>query len=302
MKEVVHIKSISEVHSILGIEKPKHPLVSILKVDSTITDFDFGDVTYVLDFYQISFKEGFSGSFQYGRSKYDFDEGSLVFTKPKQTIQMDSEIETNSTSGWILLFHPDLIRKSELGRTIEKYSFFNYDLNEALHLSDKERNSLKDLVIKIEEEYNNNIDKHSWEIIVGNIEMIIKYSKRYYERQFYTRKDLNSDVLTKFNRILKLYYSSEQPMDSGVLTVKHCANQLNLSVNYLSDLLKSETGRSAKDHINDYVIEKAKTLLLSNDQNISQISYSLGYENPQGLNKLFKKQVGLSPKEYRNLN
>jgi AraC-like DNA-binding protein len=302
MKEVVHIKSISEVHRILGIEKPKHPLVSVLKMDSRITNFDFGDDTYVLDFYQISFKEGLSGSFQYGRSKYDFDEGSLVFTKPKQTIQMDSEIETNSTSGWILLFHPDLIRKSELGRTIEKYSFFDYDLNEALHLSDKERTSLTDLVIKIEEEYNNNIDKHSWDIIVGNIEMIVKYSKRYYERQFYTRKDLNTELLTKFNRILKHYYSSEQPINSGVLTVKYCANQLNLSVNYLGDLLKSDTGRSAKDHINDYVIEKAKTLLLSNNENIGQISYRLGYENPQGLNKLFKAKVGLSPSQFRTIN
>lgn len=201
-----------------------------------------------------------------------------------------------------MLFHPDLIRKSELGKSIEDYSFFNYDLNEALHLSENERNSITDLVLKIEEEYNQNIDKHSQELIIANIEMLLKYSKRFYDRQFFTRTNLNKDLLSDFNKVVRTYYKSENPIQSGVLSVKECAKKLNLSVNYFGDLIKSETGRSAKDHINDYVIEKAKTLLLGSNESVSQIAYSLGFEYPQGLNKLFKAKVGISPSEYRNLN
>ena len=233
---------------------------------------------------------------------YDFDEGTLTFLKPNQTIQIENQDEIKGSSGWTLLFHPDLIRKSELGKSIEDYSFFNYDLNEALHLSENERNSITDLVLKIEEEYNQNIDKHSQELIIANIEMLLKYSKRFYDRQFFTRTNLNKDLLSDFNKVVRTYYKSENPIQSGVLSVKECAEKLNLSVNYFGDLIKSETGRSAKDHINDYVIEKAKTLLLGSNESVSQIAYSLGFEYPQGLNKLFKAKVGISPSEYRNLN
>ena len=235
-------------------------------------------------------------------NQYDFEEGSLLFTKPGQTIQVSNEVEENNTSGWILLFHPDLIRKSELARAIENYTFFDYDLNEGLHLSDKEKQSLTELVNKIQEEYNQNIDKHSQELIIANIEMLLKYSKRFYDRQFFTRTNLNKDILLEFNKVLKNYYNSESPMQNGVLTVKICAEQLNLSVNYLGYLIKTETGRSAKDHINDYVIEKAKTRLLGSNKNVREISYGLGFEYPQGLNKLFKAKVGMSPSQYRNMN
>ncbi|TMU55133.1 helix-turn-helix domain-containing protein [Flagellimonas algicola] len=302
MSNIVRIRSINEVHKFLGIEKPKHPLVSVIEIDDSITNFDYGDTKYVFDFYQINLKQGFSGSMNYGRNSYDFDEGTLTFIKPNQTIQVENQEEIKGSSGWTLLFHPDLIRKSELGKTIEDYSFFNYDLNEALHLSEKERKSITELVLKIKEEYNQNIDKHSQELIVGNIEMLLKYSKRFYDRQFYTRTNLNKDILTEFNRSLKNYYNSEEPLLNGVLTVKECSNQLNLSVNYLGDLIKSETGKSAKEHIQEYVIERAKTKLLGSSEDVSQIAYSLGYEYPQGFNKLFKSKVGLSPSQYRNLN
>ncbi len=302
MKEIIRINSIGEVHRILGLEKPRHPLVSVMPLDSRVSDFDFGDATYVMDFYQISFKKGFSGSFGYGRNRYDFEEGSLIFTKPGQTIQVDDELEAQSSSGWILLFHPDLLRKSELGKTIDEYSFFDYDLNEALHLSEKEKNALTDLVEKIQEEYNQNIDKHSQELIIANIELMLKYSKRFYDRQFYTRTNHNQDILASFNKVLRSYYRSEQPLTDGVLSVKSCAEQLNLSVNYLGDLMKAETGRSAKDLINDYVVERAKTRLLGTNDSISEIAYGLGFEYPQGLNKLFKSKVGVSPTQFRNLN
>ena len=302
MHKIISIKSIGEVHRFLGLEKPRHPLVSLIKVDNELFDQDYGDDKYVLDFYQISLKMGFTGSFQYGRNSYDFEEGSLIFTKPGQTIQGGHEGETGETSGWMLLFHPDLLRKSPLGKTIEEYSFFDYDLNEALHLSEKERSALTDLVRKIEEEYNQNIDKHSQDLIIGNIELLLKYSKRFYDRQFYTRTNQNKDILADFNRVLKDYYNSEDPFRKGVLTVRECANALNLSVNYLGDLLKSETGRSAKDHINDYVIEKAKTILLGTNEPISEIAYQLGFEYPQSFNKLFKARVGVSPSQYRKAN
>lgn len=304
-KAVLLMKSLRllpELHRIFELEKPKHPLVSVIQIDDRITNFEYGDAKYIFDFYQINLKQGFSGSMSYGRNSYDFDEGTLTFLKPNQTIQIENQDEIKGSSGWTLLFHPDLIRKSELGKSIEDYSFFNYDLNEALHLSENERNSITDLVLKIEEEYNQNIDKHSQELIIANIEMLLKYSKRFYDRQFFTRTNLNKDLLSDFNKVVRTYYKSENPIQSGVLSVKECAKKLNLSVNYFGDLIKSETGRSAKDHINDYVIEKAKTLLLGSNESVSQIAYSLGFEYPQGLNKLFKAKVGISPSEYRNLN
>ena len=302
MQEIVRIKSITEVHRILGLESPNHPLVSLIKIDDRITNFDYGNAKYVFGFYQISLKQGFSGSMMYGRNSYDFDEGSLTFIKPNQTIQIESQEEIQGSSGWTLLFHPDLIRKSELGKNIDEYTFFNYDLNEALHLSEKERVSLTDLVAKVEEEFSQNIDKHSQELIIAYIEMLLKYSKRFYDRQFFTRSNLNKDVLYKFNSLIKEYYTSEKPATIGVLTVKECAKELNLSVNYLGDLLKSETGKSAKDHIQDFVIERAKTQLIGTNEGISQIAYGLGFEYPQGFNKLFKSKVGSSPSEYRSLN
>lgn len=302
MNEIIRIKSINEVHRIFELEKPRHPLVSVIQIDDRITNFDYGDPKYIFEFYQINLKQGFSGSMNYGRNSYDFDEGTLTFIKPNQTIQIENQDEIKGSSGWTLLFHPDLIRKSELGRTIEDYSFFNYDLNEALHLSENEKNSITELVLKIQEEYNQNIDKHSQELIIANIEMLLKYSKRFYDRQFFTRTNLNQDLLSEFNTVVRTYYNSENPIESGVLSVKECARQLNLSVNYLGDLIKSETGRSAKDQINDYVIEKAKNQLLGSKESISQIAYSLGFEYPQGFNKLFKAKVGISPSAYRTLN
>lgn len=303
MKEIIRIKSISEAHSFLKLPKPNHPLVSVIELNDRIINFDYGDTKFVFDFHQVNLKQGFSGALIYGRNSYDFEDGTLTFIKAGQVIQMEKLPETvKESSGWTLLFHPDLIRRSELGKTIDDYTFFDYELNEALHLSDKEINALNELIQKIQDEYNQNIDKHSQELIIANIEMLLKYSKRFYDRQFYTRTNLNKDILSEFNKILKAYYDSESPIQKGVLTVKECARQLNLSVNYLGDLLRTETGRSAKELINEYVIEKAKTRLLGSNESVSEIAYSLGFEYPQGLNKIFKAKVGLSPSQYRNLN
>ena len=302
MKEIIRIKSISEVHDFYGFEKPKHPLVSVLPIDDRMTNYDYGDATYAFDFYQVSLKIGISGSMIYGRNSYDFKEGTLTFIKPNQVVKVENSEDIQGSSGWTLLFHPDLIRRSELGRTIDKFSFFNYEVHEALHLSDDEKKSLTELVQKIEKEYNQNIDKHSQELIIANIEMLLKYSKRYYDRQFYTRTNLNKDLISKFEKVMTKYYQSDSPNQHGVLTVRYCADTLNMSSNYLGDLIKNETGRSAKDHIHDYIIEKAKTTIVGSNETITEIAYNLGFEYPQSFNKLFKAKTGMSPREYRNLN
>lgn len=302
MKEIFRIKTISQAHDFFGFAKPKHPLVSVLPIDERMTTKEYGDVSYTADFYQISLKSGIKGTLSYGRNQYDFQEGTMTFIKPNQVLKVENSEDYEGGSGWTLIFHPDFIRKSELGRKISQYSFFNYEVSEALHLSDDEKTALTDLVNKIEEEYQQNIDKHSQEIIIGNIEMLLRYCKRYYDRQFYTRTNLNKDIISKFEKVMHDYYRSDKPTEFGVLSVKYCANALSMSSNYLGDLIKNETGRKAKDHIQDFIIEKAKTAILGTNETISEIAYGLGFEYPQSFNKLFKAKTGISPLKYRNLN
>ncbi|MEM1219366.1 MAG: helix-turn-helix transcriptional regulator [Bacteroidota bacterium] len=302
MEEIIRIKSISQVHEFYGYEKPKHPLVTVLLIDERMTEFEYGDQKYIFDFFQISLKEGINGSMSYGRNSYDFEEGTLTFIKPNQVVQVENTHDYKGRAGWTLIFHPDLLRKSALGRTIEDYSFFNYDVHEALHLSEEEKGSLTSLVEKIELEYQYNIDKHSQDLIIANIEMLLKYCKRYYDRQFYTRSNLSKDLIAKFEQVMREYYASDKPQELGVLSVKYCANVLAMSSNYLGDLIKAETGRNAKDHIQDYIVEKAKTLIIGSKQTMQEIAYQLGYEYPQGLNRLFKAKTGMSPRQYRKVN
>ena len=302
MKEFIKIKTISQVHEFFGLESPKHPLVSIIPINDQITNFNFGEATYLVNLYQISLKLGIQGSLLYGRNSYDFEEGTIVFTRPNQAIKIENNEDYQGSSGWTLMFHPDLIRKSELANYIDSYSFFAYDTSEALHLSGQERDSLSHLVSKIEQEYNQHIDKHSQELIIANIELLLKYCKRYYDRQFFTRSNLNKDIISKFEQVIKNYYHTNQALEYGVLTVNYCATQLNTSPNYLGDLLKNETGKNAKEHIQDYLIEKAKNQIINSNENISEIAYSLGFEHPQSFNKLFKAKTGMSPTKYRSIS
>ena len=303
MSNIITIESITQVHDALGLDKPRHPLVSLLPIDKRIATYDYGDVTYVFDFYQISLKAGIKGTMTYGRNRYDFQEGCMVFSKPGQAFQFENNDEiTDKTKGWTLLFHPDLIRKSELGQSIEKYSFFSYETHEALHLSGDEKGSLNELAEKIEREINQNIDRHTQKLIISNIELMLDYCTRYYDRQFYVRTNLNQDIITKFESLLRDYYLSAKPLDLGVPTVKYCGEQLHLSSQYLSDLLKKETGKNAQQHIQHFVIERAKTQLLNSTEQVSQIAYGLGFEYPQHFSKLFKSKTGVSPAEYRTKN
>lgn len=301
MKNIIRIETISQIHNAIGIGKPKHPLVSVIPM-KLLSGYDYGDAIYVLDLYQVSLKSGVTGSIQYGRNSYDFQEGTMVFSKPNQSMSYADSEPTDEGDGWALFFHPDLIRRSELGRTIDQYTFFTYEANEALHLSEDERENLLELVQKIEKEYKQNIDKHSQELIISNIELLLKYCNRFYDRQFYTRTNLNKDFITKFERLIKDYFNSEKPVELGLPTVKLCAEEMNMSSSYLSDMLKKETGKNAQEHIHLYMIDKAKTMLLGSDDSISQIAYGLGFEYPQHFSKLFKQKTGMSPAAYRNVN
>lgn len=300
--DILQIKSIKEVHDTLGLPAPKHPLISIIWAKDFPDVKQFVGLKYVSQLFNISMKDGIEGAMGYGRNSYDFTEGMMVFSRPQQVLTIQDKTIQEDAKGWMLMVHPDLFRKSELAQSIDSYSFFDYEVNEALHLSDEEKETLTDLVLKIEKEINQNIDKHSQKLMISTLELILDFCNRYYDRQFYVRTNYNKDLISKFNHIIRDYYKSDRPLSSGVLSVKSCAEQMNMSPNYLGDLIKAETGRSAKDHINDYVIDRAKNLLLGGGDSISEIAYSLGFEYSQGFGKLFKSKVGMSPSQYRNIN
>lgn len=302
MNNIIHIKSVTQAHELMGIEKPKHPLISVFR-HTPETNKDFSDIRLAFDLYFIALKDGIKGKFKYGRSTYDFEEGALTFISPGQVISEPDASDIDSESaGWNILIHPDLIRKSPLGKNIGNYSFFNYDINEALHLSDKEKQALTELVYKIEEEISQNIDKHTQKLIVSNLELLLDYCGRYYDRQFFTRSNMNKDTVTQFEKILRTYFGDEKQLDIGLPTVKYCAEQIGMSANYMSDMLKKETGRNAQDHIHGFIIEKAKTILLNSGDSISQIAYGLGFDYSQHFSRIFKAKTGMSPKEYRTIN
>lgn len=298
MKNIIRIKSISEVHAFLGIQKPKHPLVSLIPIDDDMINADYGESTYLFDFYQISLKQ-FEGQFRYGRNSYDFEEGSVLFLKPNQAITMESTEEMKGAKGWTLLIHPQLFHNAQLGKSIEEYSFFSYDANEALHLSEEEKENLTEVVQKIEHEYSQNIDRHSQTLILSNIELLLNYCNRYYDRQFFTRTNENKDHISRFENLLNEYFDKEKQLEHGIPTVTYCGDSLNMSGHYLSDLLKKETGMGVQEHVNNYVIQKAKNLLLSSNFSVSEIAYQLGFTYPQHFSKSFKKKTGVSPAEFR---
>lgn len=307
MSNTFEINSISQVHQSLGLAKPKHPLVSVVYTKDVKTTKVFQKVKIVNNLYQISLKSSIQlGKLQYGKSSYDYEEGTLVFTSPGQVTEYEpkQEIETSNQEieGWTLLFHPDLIRKSDLGDKIRRYGFFNYDVNEALHISDNEKNTIEEIIEKIIKEYSQNLDRHSQPLIIKNIELLLDYCLRFYDRQFYTRTNLNSDIIAKFERLLREYYQNNKVENLGIPNVNYCGQALNLSPNYLSDLLKKETGKTAQEHIHLCIIERAKNSLLNSNHSISEISYALGFDYPQYFSNLFKSKTGLSPREYRNLN
>ncbi len=302
MNKIHHIKTISEIHQMMGLAKPKHPLVSVITDFGESQEMNLEGIRFSTDLYSISLKSDVEGTIYYGRNTYDFQEGTLIFLKPNQVAEYEAgSEEVSHARTWSLIFHPDLIRKSDLGRQIDKYHFFDYDAREALHLSDDEKSSIQNIVALIQKEIESNIDRHSQELIVSNIKLILDYCTRYFDRQFYTRTNLNKDVVTRFEKVLKDYYDSGQAFESGVPSVSFIGKEMGMSPYYLSDLLKKETGQNTIEHIHFYIIDRAKSVLLGTNQSVSEIAYSLGFEYPQHFAKVFKNKTGTTPTEYRKV-
>lgn len=297
--KIYHIQSISQLHAAVGFEKPTHPLISIINVGEWEISDDWLGQRIKTDLYSIALKDA-SCAMDYGRHTYDFNEGVLIFTAPNQVVGIQKEQQKGEISGWMIFFHPDLIRNTPLGKRIEDYGFFDYAVHEALHLSDAEQNTLNECVKLIEAEIGERIDNHSQRVIVSTLELLLNYSLRYYERQFNTRAAQNTDVVTQFEKLLKDYYKQGRFSEDGVPSIEFFADTIHLSPNYLSDLLKKETGMSAKDHINHFIVEKAKTLLLSESDSISGVAYQLGFNYPHYFSRLFKSKTGMTPNDYRN--
>ena len=279
-----------------------HPLVAV--VDFSKSDEYIEEGTRITcDFYMVMFKNYCANEMRYGRKAYDFQDGSLFCVAPGQVLAMDSQVEKRDDKmGWGLFFHPDLIRSTSLGRKMKEYSFFSYETNEALHLSDKEKQVLYEIVQKINAELAENIDSHSQTLITSNIELLLNYCIRYYDRQFITRKTPNQDILTKIENVLTNYFHSADISEKGLPTVKYLGEQVHLSPNYLSDLLKRETGMNAKDRIHYYLIEEAKNSLLNTNKSVGELAFDLGFEYPQYFSRLFKSKTGMTPLEYRSMN
>lgn len=298
---ILKISSISELHALLGLPKPKHPLISLIDTSQfEVTAAQVGHKV-IIDFYMISLKDKSCGA-EYGRNQLDFDEGVMAYAAPGQVYTHTREVKKGEITGWMLYFHADLIRKTHLSHVVEEYSFFNYETYEALHLSEEEEQLVNSCAANIEAEYNQRIDGLSQRVIVSNLELLLNYSLRFYERQFHTRTNQSKDVVVQFERTLKSYMQGDQLLEGGLPPIQYFAEQAHLSQHYFSDLIKKETGRSPKDHINEQVVERAKTLLLTTGQSVSEIAYTLGFNYPHYFTRLFKSKTGHTPVAYRQLN
>lgn len=273
---------------------PQHPLISIVDY-ARINDVPGG--TAVFDFYAISLKRGVNKMI-YGQQEYDFDEGVLYFMGPNQVLSATGN-SYPERSGWILFLHPDFLWNSSLARKIREYEFFNYSVKEALFLSEKEETIINGIIANIGQEYQANIDKFSQEVIIAQLELLLTYAKRFYERQFITRKKSNHQILARMEQLLDMYFDSEGSVSGGLPAVQQFAEQLNLSPKYLSSLLKQLTGQTTQQHIQSKIIEKAKEKLSTTNLTVGEIAYALGFEHPQSFNKLFKAKTNVSPLEFR---
>lgn len=288
------INSISEFHRLLSLPEPRHPLVSVINLAKSIFLEDEIWKGFVNRFYCVALKREAKGKIRYGQQHYDYDKGVLSFTAPNQVQQLDLQ-NMECGSGYLLIFHPDFLLQHPLANSIHQYGFFDYAVNEALHLSAGEEDDLITILHNIDKECQH-IDKHTQEIILTQIESLLKYSNRFYERQFLTRKNNNLALLTRFEQLIDDYFNSEV---QSLLTVNYIAAQMNLSPNYLSDLLRIHTGQNTQQHIHEKLIAKAKEKLSTTNLSVSEIAYALGFEHAQSFSTLFKKKTNLSPLEFR---
>ena len=298
MEKISKIESVAQFNRERG-QKTLHPLVSVL--DQSLSG-QVQEARYLSELYIIFLKDTKCEELKYGRNHYDYEEGTLLFIAPGQVFGFEGKGKMLQPSGWALVFHPDLIHGTSLGRHIHDYSFFGYQSNEALHLSERERKIVLDCFAKINYELEHAIDKHSKRLIVSNIEMALDYCVRFYDRQFITRDNVLKGILEKFENLLQEYFQSEKPQTLGLPSVARCASELNLSANYFGDLVKKETGKTAQEYIQSKVIDVAKEKVFDQSKSISQIANELGFKYPQHFTRLFKQRVGQTPNEYRSLN
>jgi len=290
------IKSIAEGHRLAGLEKPHHPLISIVDVSKFKNHSDINAV--IFDFYVVSLKRG-CNNLLYGQQKYDFDEGLMAFMSPGQILRGEEGGIPPNLEGWMLFIHPDFLWKTPLAKKMKQYEYFGYANNEALFLSDKEEILVNGIIDHIKQEYHANIDKFSQDVIIAQLELLFTYAQRFYERQFITRKITNNKILGRLEDVLTEYFNNEELLSKGLPTVQYIADTLNISGKYLSSLLKQLTGQTTQQHIHEKLIEKAKEKLSTTDLSVSEIAYALGFEHSQSFSKLFKVKTKQSPLEFR---
>ena len=296
-----HFKTLSSFLDYMQLPRPEHPMLSVLcaKGDDFLPCPKESSPPISSDCYSISLKKIIKGDINYGRTKYDFTNGVLFFLAPRQVLQWDSSIVFEQ-NGFSINFHENFLKETELAQQIKKYGFFSYSVNEALHLSPKEEKQIETIVENIELEYQNNQDGFSKDIIISQLSTLLKYANRFYERQFFNRKEFSNDLLVKFNQHLGDYFESGQLQEKGIPSIEQIAKKMSVSQRYLSDTLKKETGKTTTEHLQLYLIEEAKNILLKPNKSISEIAYELGFKYPQYFSRLFKKKVGVSPSFYRN--
>lgn len=293
---IAQMDNVDDYNRWLGVET-LNPLVSVIDFSQCTEDLPKG--LKRLGFYAVFLKEINCGDLIYGRQTYDYQEGTLVFVAPGQIIGVVDDGKKVKGKGWAVLFHPDLLRGTQLAKDIHTYSFFSYKSNEALHLSERERSVVLECFQNIRQELEHDIDKHSRRLITSNIELFLSYCVRFYDRQFITRENVNKDALTRLEEVINEYFHSGKAADEGLLTVSYCADALHLSPNYLGDLIKKETGLSPQAHIRMKMMDMAKDYLADPQLTINEVSYKLGFQYPQHFTRMFKKETGKSPKEYR---
>jgi len=293
------INSISEQHRLLGLERPDHPLISIVEFDAIAMGDRSAAVSFVNKFYTITLKAQYISDEKYGRSAHDFNQGLMNFCAPdiKRVLQPDDDLPEK---GWMLSIHPDFLIGHHLDQRIIEHGFFHYEVDEALHLSPREEQVIARLFSDIRQEYQSIIDPYSQDIILSQVETLLNYARRFYNRQFITRKSLNGKLLLKLDLVLDRYFEDDTLLFNGQPSVKLISEQMNISPNYLSDLLRNMTGQNTQQHIQKRVIKKAKHFLLTTDLSVSEVAYKLGFEHTQSFNKLFKNKTKTSPLEFRN--
>jgi AraC family transcriptional activator of pobA len=295
-----HLKfySLTDAHRLLGLTKPLHPLVSLINSANYQAIAHRLPGPHVLHFYKISYRPKAGGKLKYGQDYYDFDEGGLMFAAPNQLVGGEND-NPAECSLYTLLIHPDFLWNYPLAKKIKQYGFFSYSANEALHLSDKEKETVISIFKIIEEELNSRIDDFSQDVIISQIELLLNYANRFYKRQFITRKAASNNLLQKLEEVLDEYFNNEKSLSQGLPTVQYLSDKLNISPSYLSDMLRSLTGQNTQQHIHNKLIEKAKEKLSTTNLSVSEVAYELGFEHSQSFSKLFKAKTNFSPLEFR---